>query len=124
MARPPEPLASVLPFVEAAVIARVVEVIDDGASSPASVKKYHRDVSTGSRPQRVVLEVDEVLRVGFDVAKGQRLEVEKPNDASYALSVGHGGPFLLGKTDTLPVILGRYGPDTYAQNILRAALSR
>jgi hypothetical protein len=124
MARPPEPLASVLPFVEAAVFAHVVSVVDGGEPSVAAVKKYHRDVATGSRPQRVVLEIDEVLRAGFGAHQGQRLEVEKPSDASYALLVGHKGPFLLGKTDSLPVILGRYGPDTYAHNVLRAAFSR
>ena len=117
MAIPPEPLAVVLPLASAVVIAEVVAVENnaDGVvlgpdAPPSSPRAIHS--------QRVKLKVSRVLRGG----PVTEVEVLKPI-GDYALRVGNHGAFLLdGRTP--PVILGRYGPDTYRVADLEAQLAK
>lgn len=115
MAKPPEPLSEVLPKAQWVVDAEVTEVVKEGAEPPA-VKAEPGATSTGqqTRSQTVKLKVKRVLK-GAQVTE---LVVEKPV-AGYALRVGNHGPFLI---DAGKVILGRYGPDSYAFAKLEQAL--
>jgi hypothetical protein len=61
-----------------------------------------------------------VTRVHKGPASLKELVAEKPL-GSYALKAGNKGPFVLDATKPNPVILGRYGPDTWdLKNILDA----
>ncbi len=115
MAKPPEPLQEVLPKATWVVDAEVMEVLKQG---PAPEKKEARagasDTGQKTASQTVKLKVNRVL-------KGEQVKemiVEKP-EAGYALRAGNHGPFLI---DDSKVILGRYGPDSYAFSNLEAAL--
>ncbi len=117
MAKPPEPLQEVLPKATWVVDAEVVEVIRQG---PAPEKKEARagasDTGQKTASQMVKLKIRRVL-------KGEQtteMIVEKP-EAGYALRAGNRGPFLI---DDAKVILGRYGPDSYAFSKLEAALKK
>lgn len=117
MALPPEPLNEVLPKASWVVDAEVMEVIKQG---PAPEKKEARAgaTSTGQKTasQTVKLKIKRVLK-GEQV---KELIVEKP-EANYALRAGNHGPFLI---DDSKIILGRYGPDSYAFSKLEAALKK
>ena len=117
MALPPEPLREVLPKATWVVDAEVVEVIKQG---PPPEKKQARAgaTSTGQKTasQTVKLKIKRVLK-GEQV---KELIVEKP-EAGYALRAGNKGPFLI---DDSKIILGRYGPDSYAFSKLEAALKK
>ena len=121
MAIPPEPLADLLPAAQSVVMAHVVEVVttDDAPAGPARAVGA-ADVGTQVARQVVVLEIDEVLR--GPASAGQRLTVIKPV-APYALRATNRGPFLLDDGAPQPTILGRYGPDSYPEARLRAALA-
>ena len=117
MALPPEPLQEVLPKAAWVVDAEVVEVLKQG---PAPEKKQGRAgaTSTGQKnaSQTVKLKIKRVLK-GEQV---KEMVVEKP-EAGYALRAGNHGPFLI---DDSKIILGRYGPDSYAFTKLEAALKK
>ncbi|MBI5496835.1 MAG: hypothetical protein HY904_17610 [Deltaproteobacteria bacterium] len=106
MAKPPEPLAWVLPSAVLVVEADVVEVV--ATETPSTPGK--------APPQVVRLQVRRVLR---GTAEGV-LEVRKP-EGSYQLSAGNTGPFLVGAGQP-GEILGRYGPDTWRLADIEAAL--
>ena len=115
MAKPPEPLQEVLPKAVWVVDAEVVEVLKQG---PAPEKKEARagasDTGQKTASQTVKLKIKRVLH-GEKVAE---LVVEKP-EAQYALKAGNHGPFLI---DASKTILGRYGPDSWRQSHVEAAL--
>ncbi|MDP2342071.1 MAG: hypothetical protein Q8O67_14025 [Deltaproteobacteria bacterium] len=127
MAIPPEPIDSVLFDAKAVVVGEVVAIVTEGAPLPKKTppKKDHKDVGNLAAWQKLSLRVDDVLLAGLDVKKGESLDVLKP-EGHYGLPVGAKGPFLLGAAgaDGLPVILGRYGPDSYRQEVVEAALKR
>jgi len=117
MAKPPEPLQEVLPKATWVVDAEVVEVLKQG---PAPEKKVARagasDTGQKTASQTVKLKIKRVL-------KGEQVNemiVEKP-EAGYALRAGNHGPFLI---DDSKMILGRYGPDSYAFSKLEEALKK
>jgi len=119
MALPPEPLLELLPHATWVVEAEVAEVLSTGPEVPKiSAPAGWTDTGQKVASQRVRLKVTRVLR-GKDV---QELVVDKPL-AAYALRAGNRGPFLLDGTQTYPVILGRYGPDSYALAKIEAALA-
>ena len=117
MAKPPEPLQEVLPKAAWVVDAEVTQVLKQG---PAPEKKVARagasDTGQKTASQTVKLKINRVLK-GEPV---KELVVEKP-EAVYALRPGNHGPFLI---DEARVILGRYGPDSYAFSKLEAALKK
>lgn len=115
MALPPEPLDDVLPGATLVVVAEVVTVDDIGAW-PKSDKGGPIDGAPNRPEQRAHLKVTRVLR-GAPPKSGE-LVVTKP-PANYALVPGSRGAFLI---DAHAVILGRYGPDTYAPDEVEAAL--
>jgi hypothetical protein len=118
MAIPPEPLQEILPHATWVVEAEVVEVLGSGPEVPRiSAPAGWTDTGQKVADQRVRLKVTRVLR-GQEV---QELVVDKPV-AAYSLRAGNKGPFLLDGTLPHPVILGRYGPDSYALAKLEAAL--
>jgi hypothetical protein len=124
MAIPPEPIDSVLFDAKAVVAGEVVAVLAEGPAPPhVEPKKGFKDVGNKAAWQRLSVRVDDVLQGGFDVKKGGTVEVLKP-EAGYALSVGIKGDFLLGVGEEAPVILGRYGPDTYRHEVVVEALKR
>ncbi len=117
MAKPPEPLQEVLPRACWVFDAEVVEVLKQG---PAPAKKEApagaSDTGQKTASQTVKLKINRVL-------KGEQVKemiVEKP-EAGYALRAGNHGPFLI---DDSKVILGRYGPDSYAFSKLEEALKK
>jgi hypothetical protein len=117
MAIPPEPLDLVLPRATWVVEAEVAEVLSQGpepknpALAPSAPMKL--------RSQVVRLKVRRVLR---GPQKAGELTAEKP-EGSYVLTAGNHGPFLLDASRPNPVILGRYGPDSYPLKKLEAALA-
>lgn len=119
MAVPPEPIEELLPSVVVLFDGEVVEVLHSDEPMP---DPPHLPGAAGvgrKAPRQVVrLQANEVLR--GELEPGATVEVIKP-PAGYALRVGNHGPFLLDGADP-PVILGRYGPDSYALEALRAAL--
>jgi hypothetical protein len=120
MALPPEPLEEVLPKAVWVVDAEVKEVVSSGPPA-AKVAAEPGATSTGQKTasQVVKLSIKRVLKGQKDT---RELTVEKP-EAGYALRAGNHGPFLLDGSK-VPVILGRYGPDSYAFSKLEAALAK
>ena len=117
MAKPPEPLREVLPKATWVFDAEVVEILKQG---PTPEKKEARagasDTGQKTASQTVKLKIKRVL-------KGEAVKemiVEKP-EAGYALRAGNHGPFLI---DDSKMILGRYGPDSYAFSKLEEALKK
>ncbi len=127
MALPPEPIDSVLFDAKAVVAGEVVAIVTEGAALPKKTpkKKDHRDVGNLAAWQKLSLRIDNVLLAGLGTAEGAVVDVLKP-EGHYALPVGAAGPFLLGAPgdDGLPVILGRYGPDSYRADVVEAAIRR
>jgi hypothetical protein len=127
MALPPEPLSSALFDAKAVVVGEVVSIDATGPEPEkrADVKKGMKDVGNKAAWQTVTLRVDVVLRPGKDgvaVAAGKTIAVRKPEGA-YAVDRGTKGPFLLGAPgdDGVPLILGRYGPDSWRLELVEAA---
>ena|SRR5437764_122792 len=121
MAKPPEPIEEVLPKAVLVIDGEVTEVISSGPA-PKKVEAPAGASDTGQKTasQVVKLAVKRVLK-GATVAK--EIVVEKP-EAGYALRAGNKGPFLLDGTRPNPIILGRYGPDSYAFTKIEAALKK
>ncbi len=110
MAKPPEPIEEVLPKATWVVEAEVAEVLTQGPEVPkVPAPPGAADVGHHVRSQTVKLKVSRVLKGKVGTTE---LVAEKPV-AGYALKTGNKGPFLLDDSKPNPVILGRYGPDTY-----------
>lgn len=121
MAIPPEPIAELLPLAGAVVLARVVKILVQDPQAPLpEAEEGATDVDGELARQQVLLQLDEVLR--GELQAGDRLEVVKPA-GDYTLQPGMHGPFLLDTTEQPPVVLGRYGPDTYPEGLLRRRLA-
>src|SRR4051794_20745425 len=118
MALPPEPLSELLPKATWIVEGEVREVVQQARAIPVA-HAQEGATSAGHQvgAQLVKLVVKRVLR-GAPVTE---LVVEKPV-AGYALKAGSHGPFLIAEGDPHPVILGRFGPDSYALGRIEAAL--
>lgn len=121
MALPPEPLREVLPQATWVVDAEVTEVVSLGAEQPKpQAEPGATSVPYSVRSQVVKLRVNRVLKGA--AVPSQELVVEKPVGA-YALKAGNKGPFLIGSGSPHPVILGRYGPDSWALARVEEAVS-
>ncbi len=121
MALPPEPLATVKVDAVAACIGEVTAVVAVGPALPRREgKKGEKDLGNVSAWQEVVVRVDIGL---LALVAGQTLTVLKPEGA-YVVDVGTKGAFVLGApldVGAAPVILGRYGPDTWrVEDVVRA----
>lgn len=117
MAKPPEPLAEVLPQAALVVEATVAKVVSTGAPTPQPEKPAdHRDVGAQAPEQMLVLDVTRVLKGAH---AGKTLEVRKPV-APYAVKEGTKGAWLVDKDG---VVLGRYGPDSWPLSRVEAALA-
>ena len=117
MALPPEPIAHLLPKATWIVEAEVVQVLSEGPQPPLPAK-LAPSAPLKLRAQTVELKVKKVVRGPSQPAS---LTAQKP-EGSYLLKPGHHGPFLLDGSEP-PLILGRYGPDTYSLAKIEAALS-
>lgn len=126
MAIPPEPIDEVLPDAASAVLGEVTAILaeDEQAPFPKPEVEGMTDVPGEVAGQTVALRVDKVL---FGTAKvGELVEALKPA-GDYKLRVGNKGPFLLGSPPAgakHQVILGRYGPDTYPEDLIEVAAKR
>lgn len=120
MAIPPDPIEDLIPEVAAAFDGIVIEVLETGADEPVPP---HAPGTAGvgiKAPRQVVrLEVREVYTGNLEV--GASVDVVKPT-AGYALREGNHGPFLIDAGEPNPTILGRYGPDSYSADVVRAAM--
>jgi len=115
MAKPPEPLQEILPSASIVVDAVVKEVVSTGPTPPSTGKPEEwTSKGTQNPEQQIVLTVNRVLRGKADA----ELRVTKPV-AGYMVKAGTKGAWLV---DDKGVILGRYGPDTWALDKVEAAL--
>ena len=125
MAIPPDPIDTVLPDATAGAVAKVAKVLVQDPQEPLPKASKPGVTDKGGKVARQVVEltVTEVLFGGLKV--GASLEAEKPAGA-YTLSPGNGGPFLLapGAAAGKWRILGRYGPDTYPVDLIKARLQK
>src|SRR5687767_503514 len=123
MAIPPEPIDEVIGDAQAAVLAEVARVVvQDPQQPPPAAPEGATDVGGVAARQVVELKVKSVLF--GDVAKaGNTIQVVKPA-GDYALRAGNQGPFLLKKGQKDLEIVGRYGPDTYSESLIKAAAKR
>jgi hypothetical protein len=123
MAIPPDPIEALLPAVDGAVLADVTRVVEQDPQAPLPTGAPGATSLPGDLARQVVeLKVKEVL-FGRLAARGDLLAVIKPA-GDYTLVAGATGPFLLQVAETAgepPVILGRYGPDSYRTADVRAA---
>lgn len=116
MALPPERIEELMPAADAAVLAEVTRVIEQGLQKPVPETEAS---DTPDEAARQVVELT-VKSIVFGQVS-QTLTAVKPAGA-YALRAGNHGPFLLGKNAEGAVeILGRYGPDTWNEATVRAA---
>lgn len=119
MAKPPERIEELLPVADAAVLAEVSRVLEQSPQAPQT------ETMATSTPHQAAQQVVEltVTDVVFGQA-GARVKAIKPAGA-YALREGNHGPFLLGKDASgATLILGRYGPDTWPEAVVRAAAGK
>jgi hypothetical protein len=79
-------------------------------------------VRTVAGRQVVELKVTGVL-FGASVQPGATVKAVKPAGA-YALRAGNKGPFLLTGSGDAVEILGRYGPDTYPEALIRQRMGK
>ena len=119
MAIPPEPIEEVLPKAVLVIDGEVKEVVSTGPS-PKKVEARAGASDTGQKTASQVVKLS-VKRVLKGKTEAKEITVEKP-EGGYALRAGNHGPFLLDGTRPNPVILGRYGPDSYALARIEAAL--
>lgn len=118
MALPPEPIEEVLPLAALVIEAEVEVVLATGEPQPkAAARPGATGVGAVAPDQTVRLKVTKVHK-GPQGTK--EVVVQKPV-GGYALRTGNKGPFLLDASTPNPVILGRYGPDTWGlQQVLEA----
>jgi len=117
MALPPEMLSELLPRAGLVVVGEVTRV-DDTGTWPRVDRGAPLDAAPPRPSQRAHLRVSRTLR--GHVATDE-LVVDKPA-GSYALHAGVFGVFLLASADA-PVILGRYGPDTFSVDEVERAMT-
>lgn len=123
MAIPPDPIDEVMPQVQGAVLAEVARVVTQDAQAPAPKHDPNAsDVPWAAARQVVELKVSTVL-FGTLAKAGGLVQVVKPA-GDYALKAGNKGPFLLKEGKGALEIVGRYGPDTYSENLIRDAAKR
>src|SRR3954463_13155280 len=121
MAIPPDPIEELLPNAALVVDAEVKEIVQNGPAAPkVNAPPGWTDTGQKAGSQIVKLTVKRVLKGATDV---KELTVEKPA-AGYALRAGVKGPFLLDGSKPHPVILGRYGPDSYSFEKVEKALKK
>lgn len=123
MAIPPDPIDEVLPKASAAVMAEVTAVLAEDPQKPLPKSEPGMTSAPGEVARQVVeLNVKETL---FGAVKnGTRLKAVKPA-GEYKLLAGNKGPFLLHLPEGGdPVILGRYGPDSYGRAAIIDAAKR
>lgn len=118
MAIPPDPIEEVLPNAVLVVDAEVKDVQNGPPAPKVNAPPGYTDVPQKVGSQVVTLVIKRVLK-GTTTAK--EITVEKPVGA-YALRAGNKGPFLLDNSRPRPVILGRYGPDSYSFEKIEKAL--
>lgn len=130
MAIPPEPIDEIMPLVDAVVLAEVVDVIERGPQAPIPQPTLPDEVDLPCvlAYQIVTLRVSEVLAGSLAPAPDELLTVRKPA-GDYTLRSGNKGPFLLQNPGPHnphpePVIIGRYGPDSYRLEVLKEAVPR
>jgi hypothetical protein len=118
VAKPPEPIDEVLPRARWVLDAEVLEVLKEGPLPPKKdAPAGATSVGNRSQGQTVKLKVKRVL---LGELPADELVVDKP-EAGYALRAGNHGPFLI---DENKMILGRYGPDSYAWEKIEQALKK
>jgi hypothetical protein len=122
MAIPPDPIDEVLPQANAAVLAEVARVLEQAPLKTDASDPRASDVKTVASRQVVELRVTGVL-FGDSVKTGATVRAVKPAGA-YALRAGNKGPFLLTGSGDAVEILGRYGPDTYPEALIRDHMGR
>ncbi len=124
MALPPDPIDEILPLAQVVALAEVSSILfrDQQEFVPNSKDPYEVDIPRDLPLQRVSLKVEQLLD-GDRLSVGQSIEAIKPA-GEYVLRAGVKGPFLLQwkEGEDKPFILGMYGPDTYSQRVLEAAL--
>jgi len=121
MALPPEPIDTVLVDAKVVVVGFVDAILETGPELPQrQAKKGERDLGNKAPWQRVRLTVERTLRG----EAGKTVEAFKPEGA-YIVATGTRGAFLLGAPEggSAP-ILGRYGPDTWREDVVVAAFAR
>lgn len=125
MAIPPEPIDEVLPTAQLAVLGEVAQVLAQDPQKPLPPHEPGATSVPGEAARQVVqLKVSEVLFGASEQVKpGAMLEVVKPA-GDYALRAGNRGPFLLKGAAKQMEIVGRYGPDTYSAETIKAAARR
>jgi hypothetical protein len=123
MAIPPEPIDEIFSRADAAVLAEVVRVLEQGPNKqPPNIDERASDVHSVAGRQVVELKVTGVL-FGASVSTGATIKAVKPAGA-YALRAGNKGPFLLTGSGEAVEIVGRYGPDTYSEERIREAAKK
>jgi hypothetical protein len=127
MAIPPEPIAEVMPDVAAAVVAEVTHIHERGPQKPFPQPRLPNEVDIPCQISYQIVELS-IKRVVFGawLEPNTSLRVYKPA-GDYVLSPGNHGPFLLTQPQnineqTLPVIIGRYGPDSYPLELIEIAI--
>lgn len=118
MAIPPDPIEEVLPNATLVIDAEVKDVQNGPPTPKANAPPGWTDTPQKVGSQVVTLTIKRVLK-GETTAK--EITVDKPVGA-YALRAGNKGPFLLDNSRPRPMILGRYGPDTYSFDKIEQAL--
>lgn len=123
MALPPEPLEVHLARVDRAFVGLVLSTVDAPDAEGGDLDDDAYIVASGiggARPrakQRVRVQVQRVLH--GPIAAASDVELLKPESA-YLLTSGMGGVFVV---DGAGVILGRYGPRTWSEPAVVAALN-
>lgn len=120
MALPPEPIEEVLPKAKTVLEAEVAEVVSTGPTPP-KIETKRGATSVGHKVASQVVKL-KVTKVHRGAASVKEIVVEKPV-AGYALKAGNKGAFLLDDSQPRPVILGRYGPDTWSVGWVEKALA-
>ena len=110
MALPPEPIQEIIPNAALVVEAEVEAVLATGPLQP-KVDAPPGTSGTGKKAANQTVKL-KVTRVHKGPPSLKEVVAEKPV-AGYALRAGNKGPFLLDGTKPNPLILGRYGPDTW-----------
>jgi hypothetical protein len=125
MAIPPDPIDEVINDASDAVLAEVSRIVAQDPQKPEPMTEPGMtDLPTQAARQVVELKVKEVLFGGL-ARPGATFEAVKPAGA-YALREGNSGPFLIkaAAPGGTAEILGRYGPDTYPAELIKAAMKR
>lgn len=122
MAKPPELIDEVLPGADAAVLAEVTKVVTQDPQKPYTGDPMATSTPHEAARQVVELKVSKVLFGGI-AKEGAIVQVVKPSGA-YALRAGNHGPFVLKQGEGAVEILGRYGPDTWPEGLVKQAAQK